>query len=125
MTKFTYYDVNIEEIEPGIVLNDYGSLLVTPELLALILQRVQEEWGDRRIAMLTVAPSATEVFRLTDVIKEYNKSGFICASAVLVSSRLEEDLASAVHTEELTTHPRRIFTDRREAITWLRDQLSG
>ncbi|GAK44281.1 aldehyde ferredoxin oxidoreductase [Tepidicaulis marinus] len=125
MKKFTFYEVKIEEIEPGIVVTDYGSQLVTPVLLADLLDRLAREWGDTKIAMLTIAPSATEMGKFTSVVEEKNASGFIIASAVLASNQLQRELIRVVHGQKQTAHPRRIFEDKEEAIAWLREELHG
>lgn len=124
MKKFTFYEVKVEETEPGIVITDYGSQLVTPALLADLLDRLLREWGETKIAMLTIAPSATEMGNFTAVIEEKNVSGFIVASAVLASNPLQRELVRVVHGQKQTAHPRRIFEDKTEALAWLREELA-
>lgn len=113
MKKFTFYEVKVEEIEPGIVITDYGSQLVTPVLLADLLDRLLREWGETKIAMLTIAPSATEMGNFTAVIEEKNVSGFSSPPPFSPRTRCRES-SSASSMDKNRRLTRGVFSKRRK-----------
>lgn len=73
--------IEVEEIEPGIVLVDYGTAIATAERVQDAVDKTREIWGDTRIVVLIEAASATDLARVASVYRQRKSVGLAQSAA--------------------------------------------
>jgi hypothetical protein len=125
MKRAVVGDVTLIEEEPGIVTIDYGTAIATAELVQDVVDRSREDWGDRRVAVLVKANSATDLAKIGKILSAYDLSAFTIASAILTPGKLTQLIGNLFMQFQNSPFPQRQFVDLEEARDWLRQQISA
>lgn len=125
MKRAVVGDVTLIEEEPGIVTIDYGTAIATAELVQDVVDRSREDWGDRRVAVLVKANSATDLAKIGKILSAYDLSAFTIASAILTPGKLTQLIGNLFMQFQNSPFPQRQFVDLEEAREWLRQQISA
>jgi hypothetical protein len=125
MKRAVVGDVTLIEEEPGIVTIDYGTAIATAELVQDVVDRSREDWGDRRVAVLVKANSATDLAKIGKILSAYDLSAFTIASAILTPGKLTQLIGNLFMQFQNSPFPQRQFVDVVEAREWLRQQISA
>jgi hypothetical protein len=123
LKQLRFYEVEIRELEPRIIEIDYGTQIITAELLEAVVEKVHKEWPDYKVAILVQAASAVDLGRVAKVVEAEKLGRTTAAVAILGHSKLAQMLGNLFMRYERSPYPNRLFTDREAAIAWLRARL--
>lgn len=125
LKSFLIYDVRLSEVEPGIVCVDYGTRIVTADLVTEIQKKVAREWRGRKVALLVKGPAITDIPAVAMALDRSPAKEMILASALVSTSNLEETIADTLLDSREAPYPTRRFDTEDEAFRWLRDYAAG
>lgn len=125
MVKYDVYGIEMYEVEPNIVLVDYGTAIVTPERVQDVLAKAEEVWGERRVAVLVRAASVLDLARVAAVVEDKALAHFTVASAIVSASKVARLVGNLFMKIQRSPYPQRQFTDEQEALGWLRAHLAA
>ena len=123
LKQLRFYEGEIRELEPRIIEIDYGTQIITAELLEAVVGKVHKEWPDYKVAVLVRAAAAVDLGRGAKVVEEEKLARTTAAVAILGQSKLAQMLGNLFMRYERSPYPNRLFTDREAAIAWLRARL--
>lgn len=125
MTSFNVYGIEMNEMEPNVVLVDYGTAIVTAERVQDVLDKAEEVWGERRVAVLVRAASLVDLAGVASVVEDKALARFTVASAIVSTSKVAGLLANLFMRLQSSPYPQRHFTDEQKALDWLRMHLAS
>lgn len=123
LKTFTIYDVRLTQLEPHIVCTDYGTRIVTADLIKEIHAKIAREWPGEKIALLVKGPGLMDIPAVAMALDKSDIVHLIVASALIPTSNLEEALAATLLDSRSSPYPTRLFSSEEEALPWLRRQL--
>lgn len=124
MKRAVVGDVILTEEEPGIVCVDYGTAIVTAELVADVLDRARELWGEDRVTVLVKAASATDLAKIGEVVSEDDLEAFTIACAIMTPGKLARLIGNLFMQFQRSPYPQKLFSDPAEARAWLRMKVA-
>ena len=125
MQSFDVYGIELKELEPSVVLVDYGTAIVTAERVQDVLDKAEEAWGARRVVVLTRAASVVDLARVASVVEDEALAHFTVASAIVSASKVGHLLANLFMKLQRSPYPQRYFTNEQKALDWLRMHLAN
>jgi len=123
LKTFTVYDVRLTELEPQLVCTDYGTRIVTADLIKEIHAKIAREWPGKNVALLVKGPGLMDIPAVAMALDQSDIVHFIVASALVPTSNLEEALAATLLDSRSSPYPTRLFSTEEEAVPWLRSHL--
>lgn len=117
--------VRINVVAPNIMRIDYGTVLVTADLIEDILTRTTSVWGDRPFVIMSVVYSASNLARIARVQESDRLAAVTKAIGVVTRSRVAIALGNAFQGIARTPYPIRLFRSEAEALPWLEKQAEA
>ena len=90
-----------------------------------VLEKAEEIWGKRRVAVLVRAASVLDMARVAAVVEDEALAHFTVASAIVSASKVARLVANLFMKIQRSPYPQRQFTDEQEALGWLRGHLAA
>ena len=125
MKQVRVQGVLISEIEPDLLVIDYGTNLLTPDLFESVVAKLVCEWGDRPVASLVKAQAATDLARVSRVQERGELDNITLAVAILMPNAVMRVLGNLYIKMVSTGYPIRLFDGEEAAVAWLRGLTSA
>ncbi|MEQ9519156.1 MAG: STAS/SEC14 domain-containing protein [Parvibaculum sp.] len=125
MWRFDIGGVIVTEVEPQLVVVDYGTALVTPERVRDVLDKAIEIWNGRRVTVLVKAAAAVDLRQIAAMEEESALEDFTIAVAIFLPSKVAQLLGNFFMKFRSSPYPLRQFSDEEKALAWLRSHIAA